>query len=376
MSVFKPFITSDVVVSPFEVNKSFTFQGTASFSQPNVSIERHIGKNITASLWTSGSYPTGISTIQDQQLVYRSIRELYYTNFLKDPKGSPASTASFYSNDFVPDLSTAIELDNQYPSSNYNVIFGERDTTNYYNYLSNTLPPNRVFPTSSDALIGVFSIPSNLFGEYIKPGSFSLKTTYSTITDDFNGNLLFNDSFTEDYHVGNIIYEHGMIILNAELLSTIQGYGYVTYGTSSFPYPVGIYGGIFGTLFTSDDITCSFQSTTTIYESQYKCTIRQNEFNFSQNPTIIGPPDQGYDVSYYNDILTYNDDAIYDGYDLCNPIINSNIYSWATGSYFNPYVTTIGLYNNNYELIAVAKLAQPLPLSSITDTTILVNLDL
>ena len=29
MSVFKPFITSDVVVSPFKVNKTFTFEGTA-----------------------------------------------------------------------------------------------------------------------------------------------------------------------------------------------------------------------------------------------------------------------------------------------------------------------------------------------------------
>jgi hypothetical protein len=52
------------------------------------------------------------------------------------------------------------------------------------------------------------------------------------------------------------------------------------------------------------------------------------------------------------------------------------MYNFATGSYFDPYVTTIGLYNNSYELIAVAKLAQPLPLSSVTDTTILVNLDL
>ena len=36
----------------------------------------------------------------------------------------------------------------------------------------------------------------------------------------------------------------------------------------------------------------------------------------------------------------------------------------------------IKLYNNNKELLAVAKLAQPLPLSDITDTNIMVNLDL
>jgi hypothetical protein len=54
----------------------------------------------------------------------------------------------------------------------------------------------------------------------------------------------------------------------------------------------------------------------------------------------------------------------------------SQTYGFTTSSYFSPYVTTVGLYNNNYELLAVAKLSQPLPLSQVTDTTILVNLDL
>lgn len=349
MSIFKPFITSDVIVSPFEVNKSFTFQGTASLNQPNVNIDLLIGKNITSSLWVSGSYPTGLNLDQNQILVYRSIRELYYTNFLKSATGSPVSTASFESTDFVPDLETAITLDDEYPSSEYNIVFGDRDTTNYYNYLSNTLTPNRLFPTASDSIIGVLSIPSNLFGEYLKPGSFTLECTYGTITDDSEGNLLLSSShfYTSSYHVGNIIYEHGIAILNKNQFSALDGYGYVSYGSPSPPIPTGIYGGIFGVLFTTNDITCSFQSTVTIYESQYKCTIRQNEFNFSQNPTLVSGSS------------------------------NSGImYDYATGSYFDPYVTTVGLYNNSYELIAVAKLAQPLPLSSVTDTTILVNLDL
>jgi hypothetical protein len=35
----------------------------------------------------------------------------------------------------------------------------------------------------------------------------------------------------------------------------------------------------------------------------------------------------------------------------------------------------IGLYNDNKELLAVAKLSQPLPVSPTTDTTILINID-
>ena len=48
---------------------------------------------------------------------------------------------------------------------------------------------------------------------------------------------------------------------------------------------------------------------------------------------------------------------------------------FATGSYFEPYITTVGLYDENYQLLAVGKLAQPLQSSPTTDTTILVNID-
>jgi hypothetical protein len=54
---------------------------------------------------------------------------------------------------------------------------------------------------------------------------------------------------------------------------------------------------------------------------------------------------------------------------------NGNLYGYATSSYFDPYITTVGLYNENQDLIAVAKLSQPLPSSRTTDTNIIINLD-
>ena len=54
---------------------------------------------------------------------------------------------------------------------------------------------------------------------------------------------------------------------------------------------------------------------------------------------------------------------------------SKELYDFATGSYFAPYLTTIGLYNEQQQLLAVGKLAQPLPLSPTTDTTILINID-
>ena len=89
----------------------------------------------------------------------------------------------------------------------------------------------------------------------------------------------------------------------------------------------------------------NYSSSYSIYETQYKCTIRENEFNFSQNPTLLSGS---------------SDDTIY---------------NFATGSYFSPFITTIGLYDDQQNLIAVGKLAQPLPSSRTTDMTIYVNLD-
>ena len=292
MSVYKPFTTSDVVISPFEVNKSFTFNGASSLTASNVSIDRYIGQNITSSLWVSGSNPTGYITTQDKKLMYDSIKGLYYSNFIKGDDGSPAGTASF---------------------NNDGTITGPAYTPNYYNYLTTTLLANRYYPTGSDQIVGIISIPSNLYGENIKLNSVTISTPNYTILDDGAGNMLSGSQ-----KVGDIIYEHGIIdqaFINDFISNT--------------------------------NITCSFESTVTIYESQYKCTLRQNEFNFSQNPSIIS-----------------------------GSSLNSTIYDFATGSFFTPYITTVGMYNNSNELIAVAKLAQPLPISSVTDTTILVNLDL
>lgn len=298
MSVYKSLTTSDVIVTPFKVNKSFSFQGASAITASNVGIDRFLGKNIS---YISGSNTTGQIKVQSQALVYSSIKQLYYTNYLSSSKGSPAN---------VPIIN---------PDSTITANGGSNQPM-YENYLSNTLLANRTLLTGSGDIIGVMSIPSNLFGEYIKPGTFRWKATTLDITDDGEGNLLYNNSVK----VGDIIYEHGIAIIS-------------NFSPSNRP----------DTLVNSENVTCSFQSTMTIYESQYKCTFSPNEYTYTQNPSAIsGSSNSGV------------------------------VYDFLTGSYFQPYITTVGLYNNANQLVAVGKLSQPLQSSNVTDTTILVNLDL
>ena len=322
MSVYKPFTTSDVVVTPFNVNKSFTFKGASEFTSSNVGIDRFLGKNTT---YISGSDLTGQIVSQSQALIYKSAKQLYYSNFIYGEDGSLANLPQFNN-----DGTVTVEGG----SGSYQPM--------YDNYLPNTLDANRLFPTASNDEIGVISIPSNLFGEYIKPGTFSFEYTGSStgrITDDGEGGL-----FNAGLKVGDIIYQHGIAILTA-FGSSITGsvYGSALYGTASYGTDDSME---LNDVITGDNITCSFQSTTTIYESQYKCTFNPNEYNYTQNPSAISQS------------------------------LDGTVYDFLTGSYFQPYVTTVGLYNNSNQLVAVGKLSQPLQSSNVTDTTILVNLDL
>lgn len=107
---------------------------------------------------------------------------------------------------------------------------------------------------------------------------------------------------------------------------------------------MSLYNDFLLTFISGSNITCSFSSSYTIFETQYKCTIGADEYNYSNNPTLLSGSE-------------------------------GNVYDFATGSYFAPYVTTVGLYDEAFNLLAVAKLAKPLPTSRTTDTTILINID-
>jgi hypothetical protein len=327
MGAYKSLTVQDVILSPFEVNKGFSFTGAAALTGSNVLIDRFFGKNITGSFDPGTDPITGqVSTGSYQRLIYSSVKHLYYSNFLSSSLGDNASTSSIvYGLDSTGD-----------------VRIGGVDNTNNYNYLQTTLSQSRYFPTASNSTIGVIAIPQNLFGDQIKPGSFYYSHPSGSIIDDGEGNILLTPV---NEPVGNIIYQHGLIILTSSGSKTTGAnlYGVGVYGTASYGGDTGI--DMLSIFVTSSNVTCSFSSSYTIYETLFKCTLRENEFNFTQNPSAI------------------EDQTI------------GKMYDYTTGSYFAPYITTIGLYNKDRELLAVGKLSQPLPSSRTTDMTIYVKID-
>ena len=92
--------------------------------------------------------------------------------------------------------------------------------------------------------------------------------------------------------------------------------------------------------------TLSFQNEHIIHENEIRCIVRESEYNLSYNPTLVT--------------------GSYSG---------GNLVGFATSASFHPYVTTIGLYNDENELLMVAKLGKPMMVSPDTDMTFIVKYD-
>lgn len=113
----------------------------------------------------------------------------------------------------------------------------------------------------------------------------------------------------------------------------------------------------------------SLTSETTIYQNEVKCRVLENDFNYSQNPTVFAYRTQVSASEAAPFFLppgtTGSIGVITDG------TLADNI----TGSDFRPYTTTVGLYNENNDLLVVGKLATPYPIPSNTDITFIVRWD-
>ena len=129
---------------------------------------------------------------------------------------------------------------------------------------------------------------------------------------------LMNLEFSE---AGNIFYEEGIISVNdRNTLNTEQ----------------------------LDECTLGFKNTVERDEYEYTCMVQDSEFNMSQNPTIL----QSGSTADMPVPKTFIGDGNWD-----------------------PYITTIGLYNDVNELLAIGKLGRPIRKVETYDQTFIVKWD-
>ena len=179
-------------------------------------------------------------------LTYKSIQQLYYSNFTS---GSIGST-------------------------------GTNNTASFDNFIETSF-------TSGSRQLGetavVFSLPNKMVGTHVEPLTFRIGSEVEfildqedyvqvdylykgePIIDDGEGNL--RESSITGRKVGNIIYSHGQVIITDETLATY------------FIELVNASGSL--------DLPMSWKSNQPIYTYNVNCTVKDSEYNFTYNRTAL-----------------------------------------------------------------------------------------
>jgi hypothetical protein len=192
--------------------------------------------------------------------------------------------------------------------------------------LSNSNPDTTTKPcqNNADAIIFDFKNPDGTYydgpdswGNAFKPSQFQIWNRSMNV----NEITMISQSITGTYPIGNLFYDNG-------------------FATLTHPKYMSLFDG--GTL-----NTLKYKNTHLITENEYQCTMTEDEFEFTTNLSARKIP------------FTQEEE-------LAN---------FVTGSNFKPYVTTVGLYDDDGNCLVVGKLGQPIKASSETDTTFVIRFD-
>ena len=175
---------------------------------------------------------------------------------------------------------------------------------------------------------------------------YDTKLTESEIISLYDNSFLSSTAYQTNI-VGNIFYEHG--------IATLTNTQYPRYFYSgSLHEGTGIVGNN-NTFIFSDNFKIKFKNSRTLYEQKIKCVAKASDFNLTVNPTARkskeGKCDEG--------ILSVQELA-----------------DFAKDPNFNPYVSTIGLYDDFGRLLAIGKLARPIQKLQNVDMTFVVRFDI
>jgi hypothetical protein len=198
----------------------------------------------------------------------------------------------------------------------------------------------------------IVSIGQNFYGDRVKPLSFILKTDKANeiINDDGVGNLYTSHS-AGTYYVGNIFYEQGIAVIlrntSGAVTSSINADGLA--------------------LVQNSDIYINYSSDIRLHRHEASIKLQPTDYNFSPfNPSI---------TSLYESTGSITASFVDQNIKPSSGSTGWALYNLMGTGVIKPYVTTIGLYNDQYELLAVAKVSEPIQRTFDVTQTFTVRFD-
>ena len=169
---------------------------------------------------------------------------------------------------------------------------------------------------------------------------------YNIVSGSITGGV-FNTSAPKYY--GLAYPDMGILILNGLALNASASFNTVTgsnvAGDNAWKLYTSIYGAIqYGRTFSVSELAFAGRNEETITSTHFFVRVKNGEYNFSNNPSFVtGSFGDLAQATFINDPKTY--------------------------------ITTVGMYNNRQELLAVAKLSKPILKSFSSEALIKVKLD-
>ena len=232
-----------------------------------------------------------------------------------------------------------------------------------------------IYSASLETYVGAFDIQSGTL-DIIYNGQ--ALPTIQLISLDINTGFAIAEDIpflpeeAQGIKIGNVFYNQGLIVLTRESADKLQ-----------------------------NEWQLDYKSTQTIYEHEYLLIVNQDEFNVSTNPSAVvnvGKETERYittdgkvqtvvkntGVNYirkksilengseldfrYTSSVNPNVFAGFEHYELSSSVDSA-------GSFLLPFITTIGLYDDDCQLVAVAKLPQPIKSESDIPVNFIIRFD-
>ena len=302
-----------------------------------------------------------VSSSGDPQLIYPFITK----------NGSSTSFSTVSKDNFNLDFAYGDEVTGSYPLTasisidqfgtsltgrKKDVLYSLKNTLDFYTTLSPHFAYSSSFGIKEEQKINMISIPSIFYGSSIEKGSVRLKyyvtgTLIAEAADTLkNGVLSQTSGSATGTNIGVVLYNEGFILLTASTDIDTHTEAYTTTSTAhsaSWQY-FGVTGSYAGS--PSSSFSLDFNGVNPIQTMTLFAHAKENQINFSNNPTFLTQSAIAYKTS-----KIYHQDS-----ELGIANIVSSSYTNHSAS-FQPitYISKVGIYDENKNLIAIASLANP-----------------
>lgn len=338
----------------------YIYSGSIYYNNENKDSTNFHTPNGHVNLYELNVNRNNVSSSTDPQMIYpfltkggsfTSFSTISTDNFNLDFVYGDSLTGSY-------PLTAGISIDRYgttFSDAKKSVLYALKSSLDFYGTLSGHYAYSSSYGDKTAQKLNIVSVPSIFYGSSIEKGSVRLKyyvtgTLVAEAADTLKNGVLYQTTGSLTGSVGVVLYNEGFIMLtsSANISAHSEDYAPAAGALSASWHYFGATGSHAGA--PSSSYSIDFNGVNYVQTMTYFAHAKENQINFSNNPTFLSQP-----ISAVTHSGIYHED---------NQMSIKNILSSSYKHYsasFEPvtYISKVGIYDENKNLIAIASLANP-----------------